>query len=263
MRIKKYRPWLTSMEVEIPTEELIEICKSWDTPTWAAYLAWYESSCRERLVSSGAYTKLCDELTASIFVSLGHDTDPEKTDFCQRLLKSLPKFEAYVLAHIFLHGLTERQVAAKLKISKTRAHEIKFRALSRLRRGIQGNDPTTRQLVKGMNSNSHQTEFSIWEIIPSSLIREARMYDPNNHVEELKNIERYSLKRALSELSERQQHIIYLRFWCDYSFNEIARELGCGINVAEQICDATIFKLKTKIIARETGKIPGGDQPCV
>ncbi len=88
------------------------------------------------------------------------------------------------------------------------------------------------------------------------------MYDPKNHKEEFENIQRTALRQALQELSERQQRIIYLRFWCDYSVNDIASELGLGVNFIEEVCQATISKLKRKIIQIETGFMPEGGPSC-
>ncbi len=250
MKSQTTKPWLTAGGVEIPTEQLSKICQTWDPPTWERYLKWHESGRREALVASSLYTEKCDQMEDSIFSSLGYKNSEENIQLCKQLLGGLPSRERQVLSFIFLEGLTERDAAALVGISPGGIHKIKIRALLRLQRGIQGNEVSTRRYMRGDVSATH---------VPlANYAREEKVYDPKNYKAELAEIQHRELCQAVSELSERQQQIIYLRFWCDYSFKQIARDLGIGVNFAEQICDAAVSKLKRKVIEMSVSETDGG-----
>ncbi|MGZ3748398.1 MAG: sigma factor-like helix-turn-helix DNA-binding protein [Pseudobdellovibrionaceae bacterium] len=254
MQKQLLKPWLTSGGVEIPTEQLKQICQSWDPPTWERYLKWYESACREALVPTTIYSAQCDQREESIFSEFGYETSPERTQLCDELLHELPEIERNVLSLIFLNGKTEREIAAEVNRSQPGVHQIKTRALLRLQRGLRGNEVITRQYMRG--------EASATEDPLANYAREEKVYDPKNYKTELTEIKHHELCQAVRELSERQQQIIYLRFWCDYSFKQIARDLGIGVNFAEQICDAAVSKLKRKVTEMSTNCETDGGPSC-
>lgn len=262
MRPKKPKPWLSSTGVEIPTAELKEISKSWDQATWEDYLDWYESSRRDALVAPGVYQKRTEEMTESIFQQFNQNTDPKNRALCERLLGSIPEHEAEVIRLIFFHGRTVRQIAAETTHSKSGVHYLKNKALARLRRGHEGEKLDTRRFMRGVDSESDSNIQSIWAKPLSFSIREDRVYDPSQYKEEFAKISHSGLKVAVAELSDREQRILYLRFWCDYSISEIARELRSGVNLIEQVIDAAISKLKRKVVRRETGYAPGEGPSC-
>lgn len=262
MKQRKSRPWLTSTGVEISTEELKRICKSWDEATWEAYLKWYESALCARLVLPGIYDSICEEMTSSVFEVADQNSDPRKKILCEELLRTLPKSESKVLREIYFGGKTERQVAAVEGKGKTTVHKLKIKGIERLRWGQDGEKGTTREYVKGLSSATESNNQSIWDQPLSFPIREDRVYDPSQHKQEFAKINHTALRKALTELSEREQRILYLRFWCDFSASEIARELKSGINLVEQVIDALISKLKRKVVIYETGMSQGEGPSC-
>lgn len=56
------KPWLTSGGVEIPTEQIMNLCQNWDPPTWERYLKWYESGRHEALVPATLYSEKCEQM---------------------------------------------------------------------------------------------------------------------------------------------------------------------------------------------------------
>lgn len=262
MRIKKLRPWLTSTGVEISTAQLKEICKSWDIPTWENYLKWYESGFREKIFPPDLYNDLCDSQTETMFQQFDQSTDPEKRAYCERLLRLIPASEANVLRLVFFEGRTVREIAAIEKIGKSTVQDKKNRALFQLQRGHEGDNPDTCHLMRGKAFEDKSDNQLFWMQPLSFSIREDRVYDPSQYKEEFLKIKHLGLRQAIVKLSDREQRILYLRFWCDYSISEIARELRFGVNLIEQVIEATISKLKRKIVRYETGYKPGEDPSC-
>ena len=262
MKTKPNRPWLTPTGVEIPTGQLKEICKSWDRKTWDAYLKWFERPLRARLLTPVIFQKIWEEQAETIFQSFSQNTSYQTSELCERLLASLPPREAKVLRLIFLEGRTQRQVGGLLNKSQPRIRQLKDSGLLRLRQGVDGEKLLTREFMRGENSEECEVQASFWDQTSPYPIKEAKVYDPKNYRFEFEKIQRSSLRQALKELTQRQQQILYLRFWCDYSFNQIARELKMGFNVAEQISDAALFRLKTKIIEIEAAQTPDGGPQC-
>lgn len=262
MQTNKPKPWLTSTGVEIPTAELKEICKSWDADTWERYLKWYDSGCREKLIHPNLYDEIAERQTESIFQRLCPSSGGPETQLCEELLGSLPALEAEVLRLTYFNGQTERQISAEINRPKTNVHRLKVSALSRLQRGRAGEKWTTRHLMRGASSEIDPGKNSPWAALLSLPIREDRVYDPGQYKEEFAKISHAELKVAVSQLSEREQRILYLRFWCDYSVSEIAHELRSGVNLIEQVIEAAISKLKRKIIQIKTGHQPGEGPSC-
>lgn len=261
-RMKKNteRPWLTSTGVEIDTAELREISKSWSAETWRAYLKWFESGKRERLVQPWIYNKIGDEQTESVFIEFGHDTDPEQQRRCEQLLGHVNQLEAMILRQIFFQGSTEREIAAKFRIAKSSVHDLKNRALLRLKRGNSGDGSGTRQFMRGENFSSQANEPSIWDEPLQYPLKEDRPYSPENHKTEFDRIKTHSVRVALQSLTDTAQQILYLRYWCDFSVSQIARRLGRGVNVVEQIESASASKVKRAALKFELGITLGGDQ---
>ncbi len=262
MRTLKPRPWLTATGVEIPTAQLREICKSWDANTWERYLKWYESGRREALVTPGVYKKRGEDLTKSIFEEFNQSPTPEQQKFCRELLGSLEPREAKVLRLTFFEGRTQREIGAEMGISQPRVFQLKNKAISALRRGHDGEKLFTRRFMRGEISEAVPISQSPLMQPLSLPIREERVYDPKKYKEELANIKHSALRLAMTELSEREQRILYLRFWCDFSISEIARELRSGVNLIEQVSEAALSKLKRKIIRIETGYESGEGPSC-
>ena len=260
LKKKYFRPWLTPTGVEIPKLELRAISQTWDHTTWGLYLKWYETGRKEALITPAAYEITCDEQTESIFEQFKQNRSQKHRDQCDRLLTLLPPIEAEVLRLIFLEGRTEVQIAFLLCRSRTGINLIKNRALSRLKRGNNGDGMSARRFMKGENLISPTVEQSIWEEPLPQPIKGLRAYSPDNHKSEFEAISSSCLRVALLMLSEGSQRNIYLRYWCDFSVNQIHRILGHGVNVIEQMESASISKIKREALMFELGINHGGFQ---
>ena len=97
MKTKLNRPWLTSSDVEIPTEKLKRLSKSWDQNTWEAYLKWYEGNFRELLVRTETYEKLGARQHKTIFEIYGFENCPVLKSFCDHLLSQLTPMQRSAL----------------------------------------------------------------------------------------------------------------------------------------------------------------------
>ncbi len=261
LKRNKNQPWLTPTGVEIPTHELRHICRTWDGVTWEAYLSWFESACHEKLVLTGIFDKICEEQTESIFEQFQQEGGSERRALCEQVLSHLPPMEAEVLRQYFLEGRTEIEIGFALSRSQTGISLIKIRALSRLKRGNQGDGMLARQYMKG-ESSSIEEEPRLWDHELENPLKESRKYNPENHRAEFEQIKTSSVRVALLELSELAQRILYLRFWCDRSLRETARILGLGANVIADIESASVTKLKRNAAFFEAG-IQSGGESCV
>ena len=262
MESKKSKPWLTSTGVEVPVRRIKEICETWSLPTWEAYLDWLDSPVREHLLDPDHYVDLADRESTTIFEQIHETSDQTDRTRCDKLLSYLPPREKVVLRLIFFDGLTARQIAKKTRTSKSRVHELKTSALLRLRDEFQGDKPDTRHLIGGTSADVVLSADSLWTRSSEQSPKEAKVYDPSRQTEEFENIQHASLKSAVASLSEQQQRIIYLWFWCDLSANEIARELACGANSVEQVLEASISKLK-RIVVDAMANPNKGESKCV
>lgn len=260
--MKSKRPWLTSTGVEIPTKELREISARWDRSTWEEYLKWYESVRIESLLPPDIFLKRAERMTKSALQLLDHNTDQRKRILCERLLASIPPDESKVLRHVYFEGRTIREIAAIEKTAKSTVQWRKNKALTRLRRGRDGNELDTHRYMRGINSEAQQSTPSPWDQSLSLSIREDKVYEPGQCKEELEKIQHAPLRKAIATLSERERRILYLRFWCDYPVSEIARDLRSGVNLIEQVLDAAISKLKRRILSDQNRETPGEGPSC-
>ncbi len=265
MKLKKEttpRPWLTPDGVERSTFELKRISRDWDPKTWEDYLTWFESALRPKLITPWIYEKIGDEQSESVFEKFDQNNDPRIREKCETLLSSIPANEAQVLRHIFFDGFTERHIAGLLKISKSGAHQLKQRAITRLRQGNDGDGMGTRQFMRGESEIPCVLGQSIWTNATTFKIREAQIYDPNNRDLEFEKLPSSALRIALSELTPLARDVLYLRYWCDLAVVQIARRLKTSGYVIEQVSGAAVFKLKRLFIEIETGNKPGGGSSC-
>lgn len=259
---KPSRPWLTSTGVELPTDELRELSRSWDAPAWESYLNWYESGRRESLLPPEFYDFKCNAMTETVFEQFNQEVSHKNRVLCERLLSSLPGDEAKALRLKYFAGRTLREIAALQGLPKSSVYDIQKKAITRLQRGHQGEIPDTCRLLKSESCDVHNSKPTLWNRSSSFPIKEDKKYEPNNQEDEFKNIKQYTLRVALRDPSENQQRIIYLRFWCDYSINEVAHDLRSGVNLVEEASNAAVSMLKRKIVQYETGYAPGGGPTC-
>ena len=240
LKKKQHRPWLTPTGVEIPTADLVVIAKAWSPAMWEAYLNWYQSPCRERLIQPAIYDLVGDLQTETIFEQFAQNSSQELRRACKQVLVLLPKLEAQVLRGYFLEGRTEVEIAFELKRSQPTIHRIKYRALLRLKRGNLGDNVIARQFMRGESFSPAADEPSIWDEWLTEKLKEPRSYDPENHQAEFEAIKSSCVRVALMELPELARKILYLRHWCDLSVNQTARILKRGVNVIEQIESASV-----------------------
>ncbi len=252
-------PWLTATGVEIPTARLREIAAGWDLATWEAYLDWYEGGRHESLLHPDSYDSTCEEETESIFEQIAQDSSDENRECCERILTSLPELEAEVLRRYFLEGRTEVQIAFELHRSQTGVSLIKSRALSRLKRGNRGDEMLPCRFMRGEIFSSEEFEPSLWDEPLASPLRDRRPYQPNDHRLEFEKIYVTSVREAALGLPELSGQILFLRYWCDWLLNQVARSFKLGVNVTQEIESAAIKKVKENAVVSEIG-ISGGDQ---
>lgn len=163
--MKQVMPWLSRDGKELHTDELRKVCVNWDSDTWERYLKWYETPLREKQIEPVIFDRLGEELTKSIFAVTDPETPEEE---CQKLQSSkemgeydenlskdrakifsgierhlgkLRRKDEKVLRLYYLGGLTDAQIGIKLKMPRSTIHEKRHRALSKIRRGLQGENP--------------------------------------------------------------------------------------------------------------------------
>ncbi len=256
------RPWLTYDGVRRPDSQIRSLALQWNSETWAAYLEWLETSRRESILPPHMYDDLCEEQIQSIFEQFDHELTQANQDRCESLLSELAPRAATVLRHIFFEGQTDRQIAAHLNMTGAGVHQIKARALSRLKKRHHGESVSTRRFMRGACDSVVAIGETISARASSSQLKEARVYDPAAQIKEFKNIEHSALRAALVELSETQRRVIYLHFWCDFTLSEIARDLRCGVNLAEQVLEAAVSRLKRRIVENESLSVSSGGPSC-
>ena len=251
MKTKINRAWLTSTEVEIPTEQLKQISKSWDRSTWEAYLKWYEGSFREVLVKTEHYEILGERVSQSVFELYGHNKCPQLQSFCDRILSLVSIEQETILRNIFFEGKTVRQIAFELNRSKSFVSENKFKAISRLRVNKTAALADAQHLMRDAKFFDPAQNNSIWESKKLGPLKKSRAYKPENYDKELLNHPIEEVRCFFRASTQRARQYVYLRYWCGFSINEIARKCSAGVNTVDQVIDATVFKLKSALVNPE------------
>ena len=162
MSTMKYKPWLTASEVERPLTDLKMISKSWDLQTWNDYLNWYESSRKDKLVTTDHYNLLGESLEKNIFEEFGYKTCSKLQSFCEQLLSTLPNHHERILREIYLEGRTVVQVAHDLNRSRTNITYHKNKAITALKRGHRGKNWFARRIMRGEKVFNPANIKSIW-----------------------------------------------------------------------------------------------------
>jgi RNA polymerase sigma factor (sigma-70 family) len=267
MKAHKREPWLTTTGEAKRTPQLKQSARAWNLETWRRYLDWYESACHEKLVHPGVYRKICEEISESVFEQLSQSGNYFSSQACEALLQELPLRQANVLRLSFLEGRTQREIGTTLGISQPGVFQSKKRALARLRSAFHEANVITRQYMKGEMFISEEEEESVWDESfwgkpPFRNARNPGRYDPKMHKDTLERIEAPNVRHTLLALAEDEQRMLYLSRWCGRTTSQIARELGMGVNVVEQISQATLSRVIRKVIHLETGREAGGDSSC-
>jgi hypothetical protein len=251
MKTKLNRPWLTLSDVEIPTDQLKEISKSWDEATWEAYLKWYEGSFREVLVKPEHYEILGERVSQSVFELYGHNNCPQLQSLCDRILNLISTEQATILRKIFFEGKTIRQISFELNRSRTFVSENKFKAISRLRVNKTAALADAQHLMRDAKFFDPAQNNSVWETKKLGPLKKSRAYKPENFDKELLNHPIEEVRCFFRASSLRARQYVYLRYWCGFSINEIARKCSAGVNTVDQVIEATVFRLKSALINPE------------
>lgn len=251
MKKKLVRPWLTPTEIEIPTDQLKQICKSWDANTWESYLKWYERGFREVLVKTEYYELLGDRLHRTIFEMYGYESCPQMQSYCEYLLGSLSTIQQAVLRKLFFEGKTYRVTAFELSRSLGAVTQNKNRALSILKNRFNGDNLHAQHLMRDAKFFDPAQDNSVWETKKIGPLKKSRAYKPENYNKELLNHPIEEVRCFFRASSLRARQYVYLRYWCGFSINEIARKCSVGVNTVDQVIDATVFKLKSALINPE------------
>ena len=249
---KLIRPWLTPSGVEISTYELKDIVKDWTEKTWEDYLDWYQSGQSEKLISIPLFNKIADEIEDSIFSQYGFATNYQDIDFCNQLLLTLPSHHQRILTLVFLEGRTLAEVAKVFNRSTTNIHHHKNKALTALKRGIGGKNWNARHYIEGCDEVESQKINSLWDQKLSSPLKTSRSYHEFNFKNELTFHVTPELREIFREMLDLSLELIYLRFFCNFDINIISRKKYLGLNTAEQIIDAAVFKIKSKLVENLT-----------
>lgn len=251
---KPHRPWLTPTGVAIPTIELRELCKTWDRSTWDAYLKWYERPLRLRLLVPYVFDKIAEEQTETIFKQFDQRNSQSASVRCEQILSRLDSGPAAVLRLHYFDGLTDAAIGSKINRARTTVSQIKNKAIGQLRQGIRGDNTSSREFMKG---ESFSVPAKLWDQKLAMPLKEPRAYDPANHREEVLEHKFEALAIAARSLSEKSIRALYLRYWCDFSISTIAREHSIGVNTAELLIEASVSKLKRKIVEIKLENIGG------
>jgi len=244
-KAKTVRPWIKSDGRVLCDEALKKASRSWNSKTWEDYLHWFERPRKENLINPESYDVHCDERTEPIYSEFGFKSDPLLQKYVEGLISQLSEVEENVIRLYFFEGLTEAQIATQLKRSFAGVHLIKKRAISRLRSVESEAEMSAIRIMKGLVSQNEDEISSPCDTHCPDPIRENRQYNPDYWRSELQTIENALVRDALSGLSDNQKRIVYWRFWCDQTTGKIARQLGIGCNVVQEICDAAVFKIKS------------------
>ena len=248
MKTKLNRPWLTASDVERPMEELKEISQSWDEKTWNEYLDWFEIGRKDQLVSPTLYHVQGESIEKNIFQEFGYESCPELRSFCDRLLLAVPEIQQHILRSIFFDGKTQREIAFDIRKSAGCIAQNKIKGITTLKRVHGGEMLSARRIMKGTVVFEPENIKSLWHRKLSHPIFDQRTYSQSEANNELLNHKCAELRKTFQGLSDRSRQIIYFKFWCNLSISEIARKCSVGLNTVEQILDATVFKIKSRLI---------------
>jgi len=248
------REWLKKGGEEIPTDELKEICKTWDQNTWEAYLKWYEAPSRETQVHPYHYEIQLERLQSGLFED-ALNQQSNFTSLCENLVSSLPVLEKAALGMHYLEGLTDIQVAPVINRSRRRTQELRIQGLTRLGRGNPGDEPPQCHLMRRM----FFTAPKHWESSKSIFIKKQ---EDLSHESELssESVTEEFLK-AFKSLSNLKQRILFQRFWKDEPLRKIARDHNLGRNTLDDLLTSALNTLKREFLKNELGQMPGERNP--
>ena len=241
----KSRPWLNSNEKPICDSTLKRISKNWDADTWEDYLTWFQTPCKEALLRGRGYALKCEEMTETVYREYGHEHDELIAKYVDGLLGSLPKNQATVLRLYYFEGLTERQVSRRMRITHQCVNVRKRKALFSLAQTNPEENVAAIHIMRGLFSSKERKEPLEQDPVEDQYCEE-RTCDPEAFDSEIQAIENANVKRAIAELTENQKRAVYLRYWCDLSFSEIARRLGVGVSSVQALCDVSVSKIKRR-----------------
>ena len=241
------RPWLTGSGVQRSTSELKEISKIWNEQTWNEYLDWFETGRKDKLISPQAYDAIGDTIEKNIFEEFEQESCSELQSFCDRLLSTLPAHQQKILSGIYLEGKTFVTIAAQLKRSTSNIYQNKNKAIRTLKREHDGEKRHARRIMRGVDDFLPEIKNSIWSENLSQPVHEQRAYGNFDYQKVLLGHKSPELREVFSELSERSCQIIYLKFWSNLTYSQIARQCSMGLNTVETIIEATVFKIKSKV----------------
>ena len=225
-----------------------EISKSWDQSTWEAYLKWLDIGFRELLVRPETFEKLGSRQQKTIFEIYGYESCPEMQSLCDHLLQILTPEQQQILRKVYFDGKTVREIAFELNRSPSFVSKNKFKALSRLKVHKSAGLGNAQRTMRGARSFGQAVNNSTWETKQIGPLKKKRMYRPENCDKELLNHPVDETKNFFRVCTPHARRYIYLRYWCGFSINQIARKCSVGVNTVDQIIEATILKLKSTLL---------------
>lgn len=126
------KPWLDKNGEHIPTGELSKMAKCWDMKTWEAYLNSLENYQSELLFPKAPPDISNDEYVLLYKNLLHQEAYPNVRKVINAALCTLTPREQAVIRGVYWEGLTIKQVAKNLGVSRTTASSYKSRASDKL-----------------------------------------------------------------------------------------------------------------------------------
>lgn len=145
-QLTESKPWLNNKGQLINDEQLKLISQKWCEKTWEDYLSYIESPRTESILSHTHY----DNLAEVSHLYSGND-ETSKSD--KKLLEKIGKLtekQQKIIFLFFWEGFSTREIAVRMKISHSAAHDLKVRALNSLKAQMEGADAL--RIMKSKNS---------------------------------------------------------------------------------------------------------------
>ncbi len=126
-------PWLDHNGVPFNDDQLKILSQYWNQKTWSSYLEWVESPMRESQINHFVFDSMAEQMEESAFVTAAiRDADKELKAEIAGLLHQLTTKQRTVLQMIYWHGISEREIASKLGVSRLSVQAIKKRAFLKI-----------------------------------------------------------------------------------------------------------------------------------
>jgi RNA polymerase sigma factor (sigma-70 family) len=139
-------PWLTERGLPISDDELKVVSKTWPTEMWQKYLSWFETPRAESLLPPRQFDSQMERMDNSIFANSEGAADRSLYMQVAEVLAQLTPRQHRAIELTYWRGLSERQVAVELRITRDTVRDLKRRALKKIAAHLRGVPPTSRTM---------------------------------------------------------------------------------------------------------------------